>query len=362
MVRKSDSRRRRSRRIAAPHVPVPVRAPHLSRSARWPFTRGPLRRQHAGSHQYSLRPQRNRTPRRRRARPTRARRRARQIRGEVPVPDPADLDGFCWLATSRTEPAGPLERRTWLGLLNTALVEVDTFGLFRSTYPAPVEDALFVLLLILFRRPREIPWQPFRIPGRSLHRRPVLGPNRAAPIRHRCHVKSWETNSTSFEVPDQSDVFEFGTRQHDALQQRWSDLVTVLARADTAGANFHPLTRHFFVKALSEHGVDEIISNLSCLEATLQLKHDRSRNALKQRYTRLVANDEAASWLTAAYELRDGYLHSLADPKHGLTSTDLAGARWTVAAAVKKYLDFAIQRPALNRSELLKRLEREDDG
>ena len=160
-----------------------------------------------------------------------------------------------------------------------------------------------------------------------------------------------------FEVPGQSEIFEFGTRQHDALQQRWNDLETVLARADTDEANFHPLTRHFFVKALSEHGVDEIISNLSCLEATLQLKRDRNRNALKRRHARLVANDEAARWLTAAYELRDGYLHSLADPKHRLTSTNLAQTRWTVATAVGKYLDFAIQHTQLNRSQLLKQLE-----
>lgn len=67
--------------------------------------------------------------------------------------------------------------------------------------------------------------------------------------------------------------------------------------------------------------------------------------------------DETASWLKAAYRLRDDYLHSFAKPKHALTSTDLARARWTVATAVKKYLDFAIEHPALNRSELLKRLE-----
>ena len=45
-----------------------------------------------------------------------------------------ELDGFRWLATSRTEPGGPLERRTWLGQLNTALVELDPVELFRSTY------------------------------------------------------------------------------------------------------------------------------------------------------------------------------------------------------------------------------------
>ena len=76
----------------------------------------------------------------------------------------ADLDGFCWLTTSQTEPAGPIERRTWLDMLNTNLAELDTVRVFRSTFPTPVENALFVLLLILLKDPREVPWQPFRVP------------------------------------------------------------------------------------------------------------------------------------------------------------------------------------------------------
>ena len=38
MVWRSDSRRRRYRRIAAPCIPAPIRPPHLSRSAGSPFT------------------------------------------------------------------------------------------------------------------------------------------------------------------------------------------------------------------------------------------------------------------------------------------------------------------------------------
>ena len=267
-----------------------------------------------------------------------------------------ELDGFCWLATSRTEQAGPLERRTWLDLLNTNLAEVDTVGLFRSTYPTPVENALLVLLLILLKDPREIPWQPFRVPWifsvtDDLFSDPVAPPDVSALSRH---IVGDEHDH--FEVPDKSEIFEFGDRRRKALQGRWNDLETLLARADTDAANFHPLMRHFFVKALSEHGVDEIISNLSCLEATLQLKRDRNRNPLKHRYARIVANDEAALWLTAAYRLRDDYLHSLADPQRKLTWTDLARTRWSVATAVGKYLDFAIERPELNRSQLLKQL------
>ena len=269
----------------------------------------------------------------------------------------AELDGFCWLATSCTEPAGSIERRTWLDLLNTSLAELDTVGLFRSTYPPPVENALFVLLLILLKDPGEVRWQPFRVPWvfsftDDLFSDPVAPPDPSALSRD---IVGDEHDQ--FEVPDESEVIEFGTRQHEALQERWNDLETVLARSDTDDANFHPLTRHFFVKALSEYGVDEIISNVSCLEATLQLKCEKNRTALTQRYAHLLANDEANRWLTAAYRLRNDYLHSLADPHGRLTWADLARARWTVAMGVNKYLDFAIQRPELNRLQLLKELK-----
>ena len=221
----------------------------------------------------------------------------------------------------------------------------------------PVEDALFVLLLILLKDPRDTPWQPFRIPWTfsftdDLFSDPVAPPDPSSLSRQ---IVGDEHDQ--FEVPDQSEVFDFGTRQHDALQQRWNDFETVLARADTAGASFHPLTRHFFVKVLSQHGVDEIISNLSCLEATLQLKQERIRTKLTQRFARLVDDDQAALWLKSTYRLRNDYLHSLADPQHKLTWTDLARARWMVAIAVNKYLDFAIRHPRLNRSQLLKQLE-----
>ena len=269
----------------------------------------------------------------------------------------AKLDGFCWLTTSQTESAGPLERRTWLNVLNTSLADFGKVELFRSTYPTPLEDALFILLLTLLKPPRDTPWQPFRIPWTfsftdDLFSDPVAPPDPSALSR-----EIVGDEHRQFEVPDRSESVEFGAPQQDVLQRRWNDLETVLAKADTTAASFHPLTRHFFVKALSEHGVDEIIANLSCLEATLQLKRERTRTELTKRFARLVADAQAAQWLEAAYRLRNDYLHSVGDPQHKLTLADLARARWTVATAVGKYLDFAIQHPGLNRSQLLKQLE-----
>lgn len=57
-----------------------------------------------------------------------------------------DLDGFHWLVTSQTEPAGLLQRRTWLNALAINMSEVNSVDLFRSSFPTPVENALFVLL------------------------------------------------------------------------------------------------------------------------------------------------------------------------------------------------------------------------
>ena len=268
-----------------------------------------------------------------------------------------DLDGFLWLVTGLTEPAGSLERRTWLGWLNAAWVELDTVELFRSTYPTPLEDALFVLLLILLKDSGDTPWQPFRIPWTFSFTDDPFSDPVAPPDPSSLSRQVVGDEYDHFEVPDQSEFFEFGSRQHDALQRRWNDLEAVLGRRGTASASFHPLTRHFFVKAFSEYGVDEIISNLSCLEATLQLKEERNRTKLIQRFAHLVADEQAGQWLESTYRLRNDYLHSLADPHQKLTWTDLARARWIVATAVNSYLDFAIEHPELNRSQLLMLLE-----
>ena len=269
----------------------------------------------------------------------------------------AELDGFFWLATDRTEPAGPIEKRTWLDLFNAKLADVDTVELFRSTYPIPVEDALFSLLLILVKDPRQKPWQPFYIPWVYSFTDDMFSAPTASPDPSALSLDVVGDDHHQFMVPDQSESFAFDTRQQEALQRRWSVLQELLAKVQTDDANFHPLTKHFFVKAFSEHGVDEIISNLSCLEATLMLKRDRNRKALKQRFSRLVGNNQASQWLTDAYRLRDNYVHSLADPKYKLTRTGLARTRWIVSIAVGNYLDFAIRRPTLNRSRLLSELD-----
>ena len=147
-----------------------------------------------------------------------------------------------------------------------------------------------------------------------------------------------------------------GARQQGTLRGWWTKLENLLVHAKSVDPNFHPLTRHFFVKALADSGVDEIISNISCLEATLMLKQDRGRPKLKQRYARLVGDTNAVQWVQLAYDLRDDYLHSMANPETNVDRKDLARARWAVAIAVRKYVDLASRQPGTNRTTLLKQL------
>ena len=164
-----------------------------------------------------------------------------------------DLDGFCWLATSCTKPAGPLERRTWLNALNITMADVGTVGLFRSAFPTPVENALFVPLLILVKDPQDTPWKPFRVPWIFSVTDDVFSDPGTAPDASALSFQVVGDEQSHFEVPDQSEIFEFGDRRREALWSRWNDLETMLTRADTYKANFHPLTRHFFVKALPDY-------------------------------------------------------------------------------------------------------------
>ena len=124
-----------------------------------------------------------------------------------------DLDGFRWLTTSRTEPAGPIERRTWLDMLNTNLAQLDAVRLFRPTFPTPVEDALFVLLLVLLKDPRDLPWQPFRIPWTfsftdDLFSDPVSPPD---PSALTLNIVGDEHDHS--EVPNKSEICEFDLLQ-----------------------------------------------------------------------------------------------------------------------------------------------------
>jgi len=267
------------------------------------------------------------------------------------------LDGFYWLVTSESEPAGAIWERTWLGVLHKRWDEIGKVPVFESTFPSPVEDALFVLLLCFSKESTDGPWEPFDVPWvYSFSDDPFAD----APRAPNAEALTWTLighPDEEIEAPDRSESFELGRQQLDTLEQRWRVLQAALAKRETNRANIHPLTKHFFVKALAEEGIDEIVANISCIEATLMLREYRGREKMKSRYKRLVGDDAEAGWLERGYTLRDEYLHSLGHPKATISWDDLGHIRRSVAKAVERYLELTDNKVDLNREELLRSLE-----
>jgi hypothetical protein len=268
------------------------------------------------------------------------------------------LDDFYWLVVSTLEEAGPIWNRTWRAILHETLDAVGHISVFQPIYPAPIEDALFVLLQSLVKKPSETRWKPFSVPwAYSVTDDPFAQPSRTPDLSALTTVLAGDPDN-EFEVPDRSEVFETTRNQlEEALEKRWRRLQAALARANTERANFHPLTKHFFVKALAEEGIDEIVANLGCIETTLMLRGYNGRKKMMERVRHLVGGGKELEWLSHGYDLRDSYLHSLGDPRAATSWEDLASIRRGVTKAVDKYLALTEARGELNREELLRSLE-----
>ena len=267
-----------------------------------------------------------------------------------------DLDGFYWLLTTQSEDAGPVYRRSLFGLLGVSLSEIGSVRVFAPIYSSPIENALFILLLMLLKVPDEVPWRPFRVPWVYSFTNDDFADPDSSPDASALSRAIVGDSDRQSEVPDQSEPFDMGALQQRSLRECWRQLETLLVHANSGTANFHPITRHFFVKALTDYGVDELISNISCLEATLMLKQRNGRRKLMERFERLVGHTDARQWALDAYDLRNGYLHSLADPATRADWKDLARARWAVGMAVRKYVDLASRKPGTDRASLLNSL------
>jgi hypothetical protein len=268
------------------------------------------------------------------------------------------LHDFYWLVVSTCEEAGPIWSRTWHAMLHETLGEIGHLPIFEPIYPQPVEDALFVLLHCLVRKPSEIPWKPFAVPWTySVTDDSFSEPHRTPDHSALTRIPVGDPDD-EFEAPDRSEIFETTRdRLEEALGQRWLRLQASLARGGTERANFHPLTKHFFVKALTENGIDEIVANISCIEATLMLNESNGRNKMMKRFKHLVPNGKELEWLKHGYDLRDGYLHSLGDMEWATSWQDRASIRWSVTKAVDRYLELTEMRSELNREKLLRSLE-----
>jgi hypothetical protein len=209
------------------------------------------------------------------------------------------------------------------------------------------------------QRHRFEPEKPFAIPWvYSFTDDPFSEPSRA-PDRSSLSWTIVGDEEHEYEVPDQSNYFSFNKVEIEtALRERWNRLQATLNRSAAVGANFHPLTKHFFMKAFQEEGVDEIIALISCIEATLMLPDEKGPDRLKKRYKKLVSDDMAYDSLELAYAIRRRYLHALGDHRDTMDWKEFGKSRWAVAKAVDNYLTLAGRRSGEDRETLLRSLKR----
>ncbi len=250
------------------------------------------------------------------------------------------LDGFYWLIVSEAEEAGPISRRNWWSVLDLEWDEVGRSPLYAPTYPRPVEDALFVLLICFEPLVTEAPWQPFYIRWTYSTVDDPFATPQTAPDPASLTWQPVGDEEVEWEVPDNSQRLEVAVnRIEQELQRRWAQLEVLTARIGTNRANFNPLTMHFYVKALMEHGIDQIISNVSCIDATLAT--GAARPTLFRRYENLVNDAQAKQWLECGIRLRDKYLHSQGELNARIDWEDLSKTRAAITKAVERYLELA---------------------
>jgi hypothetical protein len=162
-----------------------------------------------------------------------------------------------------------------------------------------------------------------------------------------------------YEVPDRSNYFSFKAAEiENALGERWNRLEAVSNRSTEVGAKFSSLTKHFFVKVFADEGIDELVSGLTCVEATLMLREWKGRERMIERCQNLLHNDTALNRLRDAYDLRDKYLHGLGDQGDTTAWEELAKYRCAVAKAVDNYLTLAGTSSGEDRDTLLRLLKR----
>ncbi len=238
------------------------------------------------------------------------------------------------------------------GIFHVNLEEINKIKLYDPVFPETVEDALFIILLCLLKDSPDGSRKPFAVPWvYSFTDDPFSEPPQAPDPS----ALSWDPER---DVPDLPNYFSFTTAAIEkVLAERWSRLEATRNQPLARSANFHPLTKHFLMKAFQEEGVDEIIALISCIEATLMLPGERRTEKLKERYKRLVNDDTAYDVLELAYSIRHKYLHALSDQRDAIDWRELAKCRWAVAKAVDNYLTLSAE-SGEDRENLLRSLKR----
>lgn len=209
-----------------------------------------------------------------------------------------ELGEFYWLLVTGNEGATTISFRNWLRIQhNLSVLTRRAVPIFRPNFPTPIEDALFAMLLTFVKSLDNLPWKPFYVPWFYSFTDDLFADAMHAPDPSAMTRTTIVSPGKQFKVPDRSIKFRINGREREALRLQWRQLKACQHQVSSSKKNFNMLTKRFFVKGLVENGIDQLISNVCCIEATLQLHTEKNRKNLMKRYLNLTNDAEAHEWL-----------------------------------------------------------------
>jgi hypothetical protein len=272
---------------------------------------------------------------------------------------------FSWLVVQETVQLEPAAKRDWI----TRLLEEPSIGfglvdVYRRRFPTVVERALMTLLLHPWEdcarcasfdtwKPFDLPWyypvnsDPFEVPRvvpdfASLSWEPYLTPNGDV-IEH--------------DQPARRDFEKIVFDDFEAkCRHAWTSLQTVCPLDQTSSCAFNRLIEHFLLRAYWEDGIDELVMQMTAVDAAIGKQEQGSTKAIARRLRKLLDDEDAKAEFEKLYNLRCGYIHGRGE-KSAIRASDLVAARRLARRAAESVLSYAKDNPSATRCQMLDELE-----
>lgn len=287
------------------------------------------------------------------------------------LPDLGDLAQFQWLVVRETTQAEPSAGARALPALETLLSAPDPARItpHTSRLPAPVEQALFFLLLAPWEDWAEMPsidWRGFTMPWvysrcDDLFVQPTL-PRSARSL-------SWEprinTNrhgeEIEWEVPVELPLRDAVSQLPGMLcETAWADLQEALR-----SPLFETPVAHFLVRAYLADGIDEFLAHMTMLEAALGTVRDYpprpkpdphkdvggATQRMAARVSSLLGSPDDGTMYSRLFDHRSAFLHGR--PVQPISVEDRVSARRLARRVVQELIEVAVSSAIGSREDWL---------
>ncbi|MBQ1562078.1 hypothetical protein [Caulobacter sp.] len=214
----------------------------------------------------------------------------------------------------------------------------------KERYPAPVERALFALLLAPWEdwtEHRELNWRAFTAPWVHTVSEDLFVSRHRLPSAETLNFELdvFEVDGETIEL-ERRVRYQLGADASSVSALVGDDLVRRIEKA-AASALFETPVAHFLVRAFAADGIDEFMGHLTMIEAALGQHESSATECVRRRLAGLLGDAAVAADYGELFELRSQFVH-------GRSMTTISGehrcrarslARRTAAALVERACD-----------------------